>query len=61
VDDTAIADAATAHGMSVRPLSRYYIGEPQQRGLILGYAYVPTERVAPWAKKLCELIRRQLA
>ncbi|MDE1952087.1 MAG: PLP-dependent aminotransferase family protein [Betaproteobacteria bacterium] len=60
VDDQAIAAAADAQGMTVRPLSRYSIGEPQQQGLILGYAYVPTERVAPWAKKLCELIRQAL-
>ena len=77
VDDAAIAQAAEAQGMTVRPLSRYYLTEPpegqgvlrrpgaslapQQRGLILGYAYVPTERVSPWAKKLCELIRQHIA
>ena len=60
VDDEAIARAADAQGMTVRPLSRYYLGTPQQRGLILGYAYVPTERVPPWAQKLCQLIRGQL-
>jgi len=60
VDDEAIARTANAQGMTVRPLSRYYLGEPRQRGLILGYAYVPTERVPPWAQKLCQLIRSQL-
>ncbi|MBN2692402.1 MAG: PLP-dependent aminotransferase family protein [Burkholderiaceae bacterium] len=60
VDDEAIARAAEAQGMTVRPLSRYYLGAPQQRGLILGYAYVPTERVPPWAQKLCQLIRDAL-
>ncbi|OZB69156.1 MAG: hypothetical protein B7X30_14070, partial [Thiomonas sp. 13-64-67] len=60
VDDEAIARAADAQGMTVRPLSRYYLGAPQRRGLILGYAYVPTERVPPWAQKLCMLIRSQL-
>jgi GntR family transcriptional regulator/MocR family aminotransferase len=60
VDDEAIARAADAQGMTVRPLSRYYLGVPQQRGLILGYGYVPTERVPPWAQKLCELVRAQL-
>ncbi len=60
VDDEAIAEAAQQQGMTVRPLSRYYIGEPQQRGLIIGYAYVPTERVVPWARKLCELIRQRI-
>jgi len=60
VDDEAIARAADAQGMTVRPLSRYYLGQPRQHGLILGYAYVPTERVPPWAQKLCQLIRSQL-
>ena len=60
VDDEAIARAADAQGMTVRPLSRYYLGEQKKRGLILGYAYVPTERVPPWAQKLCQLIRSQL-
>ncbi|WP_449370849.1 MocR-like pyridoxine biosynthesis transcription factor PdxR [Thiomonas sp.] len=60
VDDEAIARAADAQGMTVRPLSRYYLSQPRQRGLILGYAYVPTERVPPWAQKLCLLIRDRL-
>jgi len=60
VDDEAIARAADAQGMTVRPLSRYFLSAPRQRGLILGYAYVPTERVPPWAQKLCQLIRDQL-
>ena len=60
VDDEAIARAADAQGMTVRPLSRYFLGAPRQSGLILGYAYVPTERVPPWAQKLCQLIRGQL-
>jgi GntR family transcriptional regulator/MocR family aminotransferase len=60
VDDEAIARAAAAQGMTVRPLSRYYLDAPQQRGLIIGYAYVPDARVAPWAQKLCVLIRSHL-
>ena len=60
VDDEAIARAADAQGMTVRPLSRYYLGVPEHRGLILGYGYVPTERVPPWAQKLCELVRARL-
>ncbi|MGA8008940.1 MAG: PLP-dependent aminotransferase family protein [Thiomonas sp.] len=60
VDDEAIARAADAQGMTVRPLSRYYIGTPEHSGLVIGYAYVPTERVGPWARKLCELLTRHL-
>ncbi len=60
VDDEAIAAACAREGMTVRPLSRYYIGPPLKRGLVIGYAYVPTERVAPWARKLTELLDRLL-
>ena len=60
VDDEALAAICAARGMSVRPLSRYYIGEASQRGLIVGYAYVPDARIGPWAKVLCELLARHL-
>ncbi|MGO4302302.1 MocR-like pyridoxine biosynthesis transcription factor PdxR [Cupriavidus sp. RAF12] len=46
-DDVAITAAARAKGIMVRPLSRYYLGTPVQRGLLLGYACVPEEDIGP--------------
>ena len=46
-DDVAIAEAASQHGITVRPLSRYFIGSAVQRGLLLGYACVPEEAIGP--------------
>lgn len=57
VDDEAVAAACAAHRLSVRPLSRYYLGAPHQRGLVIGYAYAPIERITPWARKLGEIVR----
>lgn len=60
VDDEAIAREAEAQCMTLRPLSRYYIGTPERSGLVIGYAYVPTDRVGPWARKLAELLAAQM-
>ncbi len=46
-DDVAITAAARARGIVVRPLSRYYLGEPARKGLLLGYACVPEEDIGP--------------
>jgi GntR family transcriptional regulator/MocR family aminotransferase len=46
-DDQAIAAACKAGGILVRPLSRYFIGPRVQQGLLLGYACVPEEEIAP--------------
>jgi GntR family transcriptional regulator/MocR family aminotransferase len=37
----AVAQAAAAQGVHVRPLSRYYAGSPCSQGLLLGFAGVP--------------------
>ena len=60
IDDEVVAAQLAVHGISVRPLSRYYLDGSGVRGLIVGYAYVPIERVAPWAKRLCELLVQAL-
>ncbi len=46
-DDAAIAEAARQRGIIVRPVSRYFLGKPAQRGLLLGYACVPEENIGP--------------
>ncbi|MFC4421306.1 MocR-like pyridoxine biosynthesis transcription factor PdxR [Cupriavidus pampae] len=47
VDDAAVAARAREQGIMVRPLSRYYMTPSVQRGLLLGYACVPEESIAP--------------
>lgn len=37
-DDVALAQAANAKGILVRPLSRYYLGDTPTRGLLMGFA-----------------------
>ena len=44
-DDVAIARAANAHHILVRPLSRYYLSENKSRGLLLGFAAMPEEEM----------------
>jgi GntR family transcriptional regulator/MocR family aminotransferase len=60
VDDEAVARACEQTGLSVRPLSRYYLAPPAQRGLIVGYAYVPSEQVRPAALKLADVLENEL-
>ncbi|WP_196251507.1 hypothetical protein [Cupriavidus necator] len=43
----AVTDAARQRGIVVRPLSRYFIGDKVQRGLLVGYACVPEEDIGP--------------
>lgn len=61
VDDTRIAEHCSLARLQVRPLSNYYAGGAGSSGLVIGYAYVPEERVAPWAAKLTDAIRAGLA
>lgn len=44
-DDVALAKAANEKGVLVRPLSRYYLNEPAQRGLLMGFAAMPEEEM----------------
>lgn len=44
-DDVAIARAANARNILVRPLSRYYLGANKSRGLLLGFAAMPEEEM----------------
>jgi GntR family transcriptional regulator/MocR family aminotransferase len=45
-DDVAIAAAASARGVLVRPLSRYYMLPSGRRGLLMGFACVAEEQMA---------------
>ncbi len=55
-DDAAIARAAMAQGIVVRPLSAYYRNPTSARGLILGYACVPHASIAPLFARLATII-----
>jgi len=60
-DDLGISMAARTQGLVARPLSRYYASETAEgRGLLLGYACVPEEAIAPSFRKLAEVIEPAL-
>lgn len=60
-DDKAIAKAAQARGIAVRPLSNYYHDASNaQAGLVLGYACVEDLAIAPAFTKLADVIREHL-
>ena len=57
VDDRAVAQAALARNIVVRPLSGYYADrERAASGLLLGYACVPEQEIAPAFATLAEAI-----
>ncbi|SAL15395.1 GntR family transcriptional regulator [Caballeronia arvi] len=61
VDDRALAAAALAEDIVVRPLSGYYAHRPDaESGLLIGYACVPDEDIAPAFAKLADVIDRFL-
>jgi GntR family transcriptional regulator/MocR family aminotransferase len=59
-DDRALAQAAMHGQMTVRALSNYYVGRRHRPGLVVGFAYVPTADIAPWAEALAQHINRYL-
>lgn len=61
VDDVQLSEWCGQRGLQVRPLSRYYLTAPVQQGLVLGYAYVPANRVPEWATRLADTLAEQLA
>ncbi|RZI44363.1 PLP-dependent aminotransferase family protein [Herbaspirillum sp. HC18] len=61
-DDAAVSRHAQSQGIIARPLSRYYMDpEAARRGLLLGYACVPNELMAPTFDKLADIIRPYLS
>ncbi len=60
-DDRAVTSSASEAGVIVRPLSAYYSQESAARpGLLLGYACVPHERIAPTFDSLARVIEQQI-
>ncbi|MCX5589938.1 PLP-dependent aminotransferase family protein [Alcaligenes endophyticus] len=60
VNDVALANAAQAQGIWVRPLSSYYVADAKP-GLLFGYASVSDEQILPSLQRLLPLIDRALA
>lgn len=59
IDDVAVARAALAAGIVVRPLSRYYSHDADpQRGLLLGYGCVKEAAIAPSFARLARVLRQ---
>lgn len=56
--DTAIAEAAAALGVYVRPLSRYCSGDAVLNGLVLGYGMAGAERIPELVARLAEAVNR---
>lgn len=57
IDDVGLAALAAESGMSVKPLSNYYLKGPVQRGLLVGYAYVNMDKIAYYGKLLAHVIQ----
>jgi len=60
-DDVRVASLAAEQGLRVYPLSCYGVGEKREKGLIVGYAYAATERIAPYGRILAEVIQTVLS
>jgi len=57
-DDAALGEAALGRGIITRPLSAYYAdARNARRGLVLGYAAVPTDAIGPKFGVLADVIR----
>lgn len=60
-DDVRVAELAAEQGLRVYPLSCYGVGENREKGLIVGYAYAATERIAPYGRILADVIQAALS
>jgi GntR family transcriptional regulator/MocR family aminotransferase len=56
-DDQKLADTAAEHGIRVSALSRYYIGTPGAVGLVVGFGYAPSEKIARAGRILAQILR----
>jgi GntR family transcriptional regulator/MocR family aminotransferase len=61
IDDVAFSEAADRRGVSVRPLSIYYLGEQKRSGLILGFAAIPGSRIPAGVDRLASVARDFMA
>ena len=59
-DDVEIANRCYTLGLSVRPLSRYYVGTTDVRGLVVGFAYVDASDLVSCGRLLAEVLNEYL-
>jgi GntR family transcriptional regulator/MocR family aminotransferase len=52
MDDREASRRAAIHGITVPPLSDYWIGRPERQGLMLGYAVLPEAAIEPAIARL---------
>ncbi|MBR0667336.1 PLP-dependent aminotransferase family protein [Roseomonas hellenica] len=55
IDDSAVAEALNAHGLALRPMSRFHIG-PARPGLLFGIARVEPQGVDAAAERIGRLL-----
>jgi GntR family transcriptional regulator / MocR family aminotransferase len=60
VDDVAMAAMAAEHDISVRALSTYYLSDRREKGLVVGYAYVPPEKIVFYGRMLASVVKAGL-
>lgn len=60
ISDIEAATHLRQHGLISSPLSRSFQTMPKPQGLILGFAAVPEDDIAPKAKQLTEILRQML-
>jgi GntR family transcriptional regulator/MocR family aminotransferase len=60
VDDLRLEGLAAAHGTTVRALSQYFIGPATARGLVIGFGYVPPDKLAHHGRLLGQTVRAAL-
>jgi GntR family transcriptional regulator/MocR family aminotransferase len=51
---------AAEQGTTVRALSRYFIGPPTARGLVVGFGYVPPDKLTHHGRLLGQVVRAAL-
>jgi GntR family transcriptional regulator / MocR family aminotransferase len=59
-DDVAMAAMAAEYDISVRALSTYYLSDRREKGLVVGYAYVPPEKIVFYGRLLANVVKAGL-
>lgn len=59
-NDIEVANLCHSQGVSVKPLSRYYIGETDVRGLVVGFAYVDASDLVTCGQRLGQVLQEYL-
>ena len=59
LDDRRIWQLAERHGVTVLPLSAYYMGRPRRQGLLIGYAGVAEPEIRAGIDRLAAVLARE--